>query len=106
MSQEAELKKIQEQVHVWFNRASLAYSQGNMDLSKMCLQRRFEWNKKSELLGIRADNLSIEPQEVFGEDFESGADETSSVPRKPYPFSGGLGQALELPIEDSNELDS
>ena len=99
-------KEIDDQISTWFKRAELAYQQKNTDLSKMCLQRRWQYqNELATQEGTAPPEESREPEYYFGREERGGPEQPALVPRQPHPSAGAGEIALPITIEGSdNEI--
>jgi len=93
-------KKMNGQISAWFKRAEMAYMQNNADLSRMCLQRRWQYqNELATMEGTAPPEESREPEYYFGRDDHGGPDQPALVPRQPHPNVGAGAIALPIPKE-------
>jgi hypothetical protein len=111
---DAKPEEVKAQIETWLNRAAMAYQQHNIDLSKVALMRRWQYQELlAELEGTEPPELPQEPEYYFGRS-DGGSpnpqgggpgfgprrrdpDQPAPVPRRPLPNAGAGEVALPLP---------
>jgi len=104
-----------EGIQTWRNRAYMAYSQANIQLSKVALERMWNYQRQlAEMEGSDTPPYPLGPEEFFRNEEERGGpgwlwpkgrdpDQPAPVPRRPLPPAGSGEVALPEPEAETED---